>query len=149
MIYPFSLTSTCAYIFAETLTTDLQNVLSWCNSNNISLNVSKTKLMYILSKHKQQILANCDHDINICDSKIQVSSVEKLLGVTISNTLCGDAHIDQLIKKCNSSFFLLSRIKVFYLEGTQYCFTTFTFYLILIYVILSGVTVVLHWKINL
>jgi len=105
--------------------------------------------MYILSKHKQQILANCDHDINICDSKIQVSSVEKLLGVTISNTLCGDAHIDQLIKKCNSSFFLLSRIKVFYLEGTQYCFTTFTFYLILIYVILSGVTVVLHWKINL
>ena len=36
--------------------------------------------------------------ISICDSKIQVSSVEKLLGVTISNTLCWDAHIDQLIK---------------------------------------------------
>ena len=48
-----------------------------------------------------------------CDSKIQVSSVEKLLGVTISNTLCWDAHIDQLIKTCNSSYvFLLSRIKV-------------------------------------
>ena len=44
--------------------------------------------MYISSRHKQQILANCDHDISICDSKIQVSSVEKLLGVTISNTLC-------------------------------------------------------------
>ena len=25
-----------------TLTTDLQNVLSWCNSNNMSLNVTKT-----------------------------------------------------------------------------------------------------------
>ena len=34
----------------------------------------------------------------ICHSKIQVSSVEKLLGVTISNTLGWDAHIDQLIK---------------------------------------------------
>jgi len=33
--------------------------------------------MYILSRHKQQSLANCDHDISICDSKIQVSSVEK------------------------------------------------------------------------
>ena len=55
--------------------------------------------MYILSRHKQQILANCDHDISICDSEIQVSSVEKLLGVTISNTFCWNAHIDQLIKK--------------------------------------------------
>ena len=51
--------------------------------------------------------------VSICDSKIQISSVEKLLGVTISNTLCWDAHIDQLIKKCNSYLFLLSRIKVF------------------------------------
>ena len=56
----------------ETLTTDLQNVLSWCNSNNMSLIVSKTNFMYISSRHKQQILANCDHDISICDSKIQV-----------------------------------------------------------------------------
>jgi len=61
-------------------------------------------------------LANCDHDISICDSKIQVSYVETLLGVTISNTLCWDAHIDQLIKKCNSNLFLLSRIEVFFLS---------------------------------
>ena len=53
----------------ETLTTDLQNVLSWCNSNNMSLNVSKTKLMYISSRYKQQILANCVHNISICNSK--------------------------------------------------------------------------------
>jgi len=38
---------------------------------------------------------------------------------------------------------------VFYLEGTEYCFTTLTFDLILITVVLLGVTVVLHWKINL
>ena len=53
----------------------------------MSWNVSKTKRMYISSRHKQQTLANCDYDISICESKIQVSSVEKLLGVTISNTL--------------------------------------------------------------
>jgi len=69
--------------------------------------------MYISSRHKQQILADCDHDISIYNSKIQVSSVEKLLGVTISNTLCWDAHIDHLIKKCNSYLLLLSGIKVF------------------------------------
>ena len=59
------------------------------------------------------MLANCDHDISICDNKTQVSSVEKLLGVTISNTLCWDAHIDHLINKCKV---LLSRIKVFFLS---------------------------------
>ena len=83
--------------------------------------------MYISSRHKQHILANCDHDISICDSKLQVSSVEKLLGVTISNTLCWDADIEQLIKKSYSCLLLLSRIKVFYLEGTEHCFTTLTF----------------------
>ena len=41
---------------------------------HMSLNVSKTKLMYISSRHEQQTLANCDHDI--CDSKIQVGSVK-------------------------------------------------------------------------
>ena len=44
---------------------------------------------------------------------------------------------------------MLILIRVFYLEGTEYCFTTLTFYLILIAVVLSEVTVVLHWKINL
>ena len=57
-------------------------------------------------------LANCDNDINICDNKTQVSSVEKLLGVTISNTLCWDGHSDYLIKKCNSYLFLVSIIKI-------------------------------------
>ena len=78
---PLSLTSTSADIFAddttigtsshsidtlvETLTSDLQNVLSWC----------------------------------ICDSKIQVSSVEKLLGVTISNSIGKHFQKELHIKK--------------------------------------------------
>jgi len=70
---------TSSYFIDTLVETDLQYVLSWCKSNNMSLNVSKTKLMYISYRHKQHILANCDHDISICDSKIQVSSVEKLL----------------------------------------------------------------------
>mgnify|MGYP006890294932 CR=1 FL=1 len=32
----------------------------------------------------------------------------------------------------------------FYLEGTEYCFTTLTFYLILIAAVFSGLTVVPH-----
>ena len=64
---PLSLTSTCADIFAddttsshsidtlvETLTTDLQNVLFWCNSNNMSLNVS------LLDAHINQLIKKCN-----------------------------------------------------------------------------------------
>ena len=79
----------------------------------MSLNVSNSKLRYFSSSHKQQILANCDHDISVCDSKIQVSSVEKLLGVTISNTLCWDAHIKNVH---------LSSIR----SSTQHSLTTIT-----------------------
>ena len=61
---------TSSYFIDTLVETDLQYVLSWCKSNNMSLNVSKTKLMYISYRHKQHILANCDHDISICDSKI-------------------------------------------------------------------------------
>ena len=157
-----SLTSTYADIFGdntttgtsshsidtlvETLTTDLQNVLSWCNSNNImSLNVSKTILMYISSRHKQQTLTTCDHDISICDSKIQVSSVEKTL--LVSQLVILSAGMLVLITLLKSVILIYSYC--FYLEGTEYCFTTLTLYVILISIVLFGVTVVLHWKINL
>ena len=88
------------------------------------------------------------HSIDTLIVKYKLALLKKRLGVTISNTLWWHTHIDHLIKKCNSYLFLLSRIK-FYLEGTESCFTTLTFYLILISVVLSGLTVVLHWKINL
>ena len=61
---------------------------------------------------------------------------------SIGNTLCWDAHIDFLI------YSYCQEWKCYYLEGTEYCFTTLTFCIILISVVLSGVLVVLHWKIN-
>ena len=81
-----------------------------CLQARLSTRIVTVLVLLVL---KSCLFANCDHDKSICDSKIQVSSVEKLLGVTISNTLCQDAHINQPIKKCNSYLFLLSRIKVF------------------------------------
>jgi len=44
---PLSLTRTCAYILADdtTLRTSHQHVLSWCNPNCMTLNISKTKVM--------------------------------------------------------------------------------------------------------
>ena len=53
------------------------DVLSWCNSNNLSLNVSKTKLVYFSSRHKQLSIKNGETSINLSDSKILPTSVAK------------------------------------------------------------------------
>ena len=64
----------------------------------MSLIVSKTKLMYMSSRHKQISMTKDETSINFCDSKILPTSVEKLLGVTIDNSLCWDNHINQVLK---------------------------------------------------
>ena len=65
-------------------------VLETFNDMLFELHQDKTFVNQLL-----RFLPKCGHDISICDSKIQVSSVEKLLSVTISNILCWDAHIDR------------------------------------------------------
>jgi len=115
----------------------------------MSLNVSKTKFVYISSTHKQRTLANCDHDISICDSKIQVSSVENLRGVAIIILSAGMLTLITLFKSVILTYSYCQELKCFYLEGTEYCFTTLILYRILISVVLSRVIVDLHWKINL
>ena len=98
-----------AFLRNLTLTNDLQNVfifVQFYNSNNMSLKVSKTKLIYISSRHKQLYMTNDENPINLSDSKLIPTSVENLLGVTIINSLCWDNHINQIK-------FLLSRINIF------------------------------------
>ena len=98
-----------AFLRNLTLTNDLQNVfifVQFYNSNSMSLNVSKTKLIYISSRHKQLYMTNDETPINLSDSKLIPTSVENLLGVTIINSLCWDNHINQIK-------FLLSRINIF------------------------------------
>ena len=73
-------------------------------------------------------------------------SVEILIGVKSINTLCWDAHIAHLIKKCNYYLVLLSKIKVF-LSRRNIIHIYIYIYLILISDVLSGVIGVLHCKI--
>ena len=95
------------------LSVDLTSIDNWCKENNMSINVSKSKVMYITSKHVNRQIADQMPEIPFKDSVINVSTCEKLLGVTISNTLTWDNHVNTVIKKCNSYLYLLSRIKLF------------------------------------
>jgi hypothetical protein len=97
----------------ESLTHDFLNANKWCDLNRISINANKTNVMYISSKHKQNYIYESNPCISYKTEQIVCSSEEKLLGITINNTLSWQSHIDNVLKKCNSLLHLLSRIKLF------------------------------------
>jgi exonuclease III len=98
---------------ASALSADLRNVHTWCDFNHMSINVAKTKSMYISSKHKSRYVQTIARPIQFENYQISCSEEEKLLGVIIDCALSFDGHIDKVLKKCNSLLYLLSRIKIF------------------------------------
>ena len=100
-------------IVVNSLTVDVQNVKTWCDVNHMSINVAKTKSMYLSSKHKLRSIHDNAPRIQLNNNQVDLSSEEKLLGVTIDSGLSFDSHINNVLKKCNSLLYLLSRIKMF------------------------------------
>ena len=78
-----------------------------------SVNIGKTNAFFVSSSQKQPSIQENPPDINIGTTKLKVSSKERLLGVTIDNTLNWSAQVDATIKKCNSLLLLLRRIKIY------------------------------------
>ena len=96
-------------VVSDSLSDDLHSIKKWCDINCMSINVAKTKSLYISSKSKP-----CSaNQISFENGMIQTSNEEKLLGVTIDSKLSFDCHINNVLKKCNSMLYLLSRIKAF------------------------------------
>ena len=108
-----SRSGTCVQKVSEDLNEDGKDSVNWCVKNKMSINLPKTKAMFITSAHKQSIIQESPPEIKINSTALEISSKEKLLGVTIESTLNWAAHVDTTIKKCNSLLFLLGRIKIF------------------------------------
>ena len=86
------------------LTSDLCNVDKWCSDNHIAINVTKSKLMLVSSKHNHSQLYSKHSNIPFHDSCIEVVTC---------NTLSWDEHINNLIKRCNKYLYLVSHIKCY------------------------------------
>ena len=100
--------------------------------------------MYISFKHKQYTVSTDNTPIMISfdSNEIHPSTEERLLGVTISNTLCWNKHSDHVLKTCNSYLYRLTRMRSIYLCKTEYYFIIHTFYLIYNTAVLSRVVVI-------
>jgi len=78
------------------------------------------------SRRNHSIIQQDFLGISYKDSYISVSNSEKLLGVTIDNTLPTSTHVDSVINNCNT--YMLSRINHVCLLETASCFTMHAFY---------------------
>ena len=78
------------------------------------LNISQTKVMYISSRRKQHIIDTSDTDICYKKSTVSASPNEKLYGVTLTNTLCWDTHIENDSKPATYTVLLFPEIKCFF-----------------------------------
>jgi hypothetical protein len=90
-------------------TEEVRDLAVWCQDNNLSLNVIKTKDM-IVDYRKMRTR----HTLILIDGAV-VEQVEsfKFLGVHITNNLSRSKHTKTVVKRARQSLFPLRRLKRF------------------------------------
>ena len=83
-----------------------EKVLEWCEHNRLSINYSKTYVMFI-SSNKKDIKPE---QVILGKQNLQVVTSFKLLGVTIDDTLSFRNHVSNLCISINKKIFALKRL---------------------------------------
>lgn len=91
----------------EKLHSDLQLLWDWLNSNGLSLNTNKTKIMIINEKSDLEMLTK----IKINEQEIEYVKNIKYLGIEIDNKLKFNLHYERVIKKINQKVSVLNQVK--------------------------------------
>ena len=83
------------------------HISNWSKDNNMKLNRTKTKDMIFSFQRKEP-----DFDPIIIDNcEIERVKEAKVLGLTITDDLKWNAHVEQIVKKANKRLFLLTLLK--------------------------------------
>jgi hypothetical protein len=88
---------------------EVTDLAVWCQDNNLSLNVIKTKEMIVDYRKRR-----ADHAPILIDRAV-VEQVEsfKFLGVHITNKLSWSKHTKTVVKRARQRLFPLTRLKLF------------------------------------
>ena len=99
----------------DTINTELKEVCNWFKCNKLSLNASKTNLMFIGTPHQTKQINDCRH-IYLDGCKLTCVTEAKFLGIIIDSNLTWIPHINSISKKCSKNLGVLNKIKHFLLE---------------------------------
>ena len=83
---------------SHTINNDLKNVHVWLNANRLSLNTTKTKCMFLGTRHKLGLLPE-NPDISINGCQIERVITYKCLGVHVDELITWESHINFVSKK--------------------------------------------------
>ena len=108
-----TMTGTTAANIAEALNSDIVFAVNWYKRNKMTVNILKTKAMFLSPAQMQSQLQDNAPTFRTGDDQIQLSNREKLLGVIVDTSLNWSAQVEATLKKCNSLLYLLGRIKIF------------------------------------
>ena len=88
---------------------EVRDLAVWCQNNNLSLNVTKTKEMIVDYRKRRT-----EHAPMLIDGAV-VEQVEsfKFLGVHITNKLTWSKHTKTVMKRARQNIFSLRRLKIF------------------------------------
>ena len=75
-----TVTGTSVEEIAEDLNHDIELIRTWCKKNKMSINISKTKAMFLSSLPRQALIQQNPPNLKIKNELIQLSEKEKLLG---------------------------------------------------------------------
>ena len=94
------------------LNNDLNNINHWLISNKLQHHSSKTKYMYVASKHNLNKI-NDDTPVMLNGQPTPRIHSIPCLGVTLDETLSWEEHIEAICKKVGAGIGMLKRIKPF------------------------------------
>ena len=88
---------------------DLQSLHTWCKTNSLYLNTKKTNVMLFRANTRVQP----ETHIETCINQQTIAHVTKasFLGITITNNLTWEGHIDKVTKKVAKGLFALNKSK--------------------------------------
>ena len=94
-----TMTGTCTADIAQELNSDVVSAVNWCKRNKMSVNILKTKAMFLSSSQRQSYLQENVPNIRIGNDQVQLSSHEKLLGVIVDSSLNWSSQVEATLNK--------------------------------------------------
>ena len=93
-----TMTGTCTADIAQELNSDVMAAVNWCKRNKMTVNIIKTKAMFLSSSQRQSYLQENVPNIRIGNDQIQLFSHEKLLGVIVDSSLNWSSQVKATLK---------------------------------------------------
>ena len=92
---------------------NINRLIKWTELNHMSLNISKTKCMFVTTRQKRQKMHSPFAPLYIRGQKLEEVTSHKVLGVTIDNNLSWSEHVIELGKRISKRIYQLRKIKHF------------------------------------